>query len=90
MHNLLTHVARCDGVGIYPALQIGDDILDRPAADALAVVGRDVRRMPPLECRALEVGRVVVGTEPILRRMTCAAMAERVDQIAPAISFGRI
>src|SRR6266403_4591260 len=93
MHYLFAHAARRHCVAVRCRLEIGDDVLNRPSADALAWVCRDVGRVPALQQAALQIARVLVGAHDGLRRMTGAAMTERIDEVAPPIplrGFGRV
>ena len=68
-------------------LQIGDDIINRPAAKSAARIVGNVGREPTLQCVALQALSCLVAAKKILRRVAQAAMAETFGQIGAAIPF---
>ena len=90
MHHLLAHAARGDGVAVGSGLEVIDQLVNRPAADPFALIGRDIGREPALQRRTLQIGAVPVGAHRRLRRVAGAAVTERIDKIASAVPLGRL
>ena len=70
--------------------QITLELFVRPAADAPIMIRRDVVGLPALNERSAELALVVEAEHKIARRMTIAAMAERLDEISAAVPIRRL
>ena len=69
------------------ALEIVDDVGDAPRFQPAARGCIEPWRVPAIHRAAFERAIGAIGTEGILRRMTCAAVAGAIDQICAAIPF---
>src|SRR5262249_19459211 len=65
------------------------DVMDRPAAQAGALVVGDVRGEPVLDVESAQVFAGLVRPHEIFRRMAGAAMAGALDKKRAAIPFSR-
>src|SRR4029079_1230891 len=70
--------------------QITLELFVRPAADAPIMIRRDVVSLPALNERSAELALVVEAEHKIARRMSIAAMAERLDEISAAVPIRRL